>query len=71
MKDSSPHLICSDDEADILSDIATPLDPVILAAETLYSHNTIFLTVEGIFKFLMNRLKQRFLTFCIAIKNAI
>ncbi|XP_065665757.1 uncharacterized protein LOC136087194 [Hydra vulgaris] len=58
LKDISPHLICSDDEEDTLSDIVAALEPVKLAA-ALCRQNATLLTAEGIFKFLVNRLKQQ------------
>ncbi|XP_065652685.1 uncharacterized protein LOC136079950 [Hydra vulgaris] len=71
LKDISPHLICSDDEEDILSDIVAALEPVKLAAEALCRQNATLLTAEGIFKFLVNRLKQQDSPLCIAMKSAI
>ncbi|XP_065659760.1 uncharacterized protein LOC136083825 [Hydra vulgaris] len=71
LKDISLHLICSDDEEDILSDIVAALEPVKLAAEALCRQNATLLTAEGIFKFLVNRLKQQDSPHCIAMKSAI
>ena len=70
LKDISPYLICSDNEVDILSKIVAALEPVKLAAEILCRLNATLLTAEGIFKFLVNRLKQRDSTLCIAMKSA-
>ena len=71
LKDISPHLIYSNNEVDILSDIVAALEPVKLAAEALYRQNATLLTTERVFKFLVNRLKQQDSTLCIAIKSAI
>ena len=69
LKDLFPHLICSDYELDILSDNVDALEPVKLAAEALCQQNATLLTVEGIFKFLVNRLNE--IQLCIAMKSAI
>ena len=58
-KDISPHLICNDDKVDILSDNVTALEPVKLAdSEVNCRQNSTLLTAEGIFRFLINSLKQ-------------
>ena len=58
LMDISPHLFCSDNAVEILSDIVAALEPVKLAAEALCRQNATLLIAEGIFKFLVNRLKQ-------------
>ena len=58
-KDISPHLICNDDKVDILSDNVTTLEPVKLTdSEVNCRQNSTLLTAEGIFRFLINSLKQ-------------
>ena len=69
--DISPLLICSDDEFDVLSDIVAALEPVKLAAEALCRQNATLLTAEGIFKFLVNNLKQKNSHLCTSMKDAI
>ena len=71
LADTSPSLICTEQELDILTNIVDALEPVKLAAEALCRKNATLLTAEGIFKFLINKLNQKKSSLCIRMKDAV